>query len=97
MPVEQRTDPTLVSAGGFAMKAVSNGVLQATIRIDGDPAMGFPPDDELTAILLELFAAVGAVGWSGSVTKNYSSSHTIFADAVAPPAPDEPPAEPAPE
>ena len=76
MPVEHTTEPILSAVSGQARKAVSNGVLTIRIAIEGDPANGYPPEDELNRALVELFHAVGYEGWIGSVSKQYLSTAT---------------------
>lgn len=90
MPVEQISEPLLIDVLGRAEKAVSNGTLFLSMRIEPDPANGWPPIEELNAVLLEAFSAVGAVGWVGEIGKQYRSSSTFVPSPDPEPAPTEP-------
>lgn len=77
MPQEQMGPPTLIDIIGLAEKPVSNGSLRITVKIEGDPANGFPPDEELHAEIFQAFMAIGSVGWVGTVHKNYRQTSTL--------------------
>jgi hypothetical protein len=91
----QITPPTLVEVKGTATKQVSNGTLEIEISVTPG-ATGWPSDAELNYYLLELFTTVAAVGWVGTVGKQYVSAESLVPDPPPEPEPIEPPPGPEP-
>jgi hypothetical protein len=79
VPVEQTIPPTLIEVRGTALKPVSNGHLGVEITVTPG-ASGWPPDQELNQLLLELFHQVGFLGWVGTVNKRFISEETLSPD-----------------
>lgn len=83
MPIIETTPPHLVDVRGEAVKPTSTGDLVVSIVVTPG-ASGWPPGEELSAALLELFTVVARAGWVGSVGLQYASAQTLRPDPLDP-------------